>query len=749
MRLKYVYLGIASFVITFCLVLTLVIPAFDKRFDVFNLYSKPRQELKPLAENDSAAYTFWYPPANSFGMGVQKTVNWTYWKQWLNNSFYWTSQKSTNKVSWTDASNFLKVNTKYNVTNGTAKISIILNTTGADQNYYYRFMLNCNESLRQNATHPSLYEYDLTLPANLSEDYNISYNFSDLKPLLQQGVITVSHNISNDMFSAIVSTVTRIQPNRLFTIDPTFGYNAGGGTSYSLCSGGTNWYRGSFASPASSGTADNISIVITAYSGLAYNYQCALYQYIDHSSEYARTLIATTEVKTFSTTGTKIFNFSAPKPSVVSGTNYYLIAACVSLTAATTCDIQSTNGGSKSIYNSWSGAYSFPSNLTGEYSSANTYNLLCSYTVSGGGTSWKVISNTINGSIFNASTYTWRTLDTSKNGSIYNSSINAWHVISNTINGSIYNRTGSWKTISTSINGSIYNKTGTWHILSNTINGSICNSSTSSWHILSNTINGSIYNNSGTWHILSNTINGSIYNKTGTWKIISSSINGSIYNISTGGTWHIISNTINGSIFNSSISSWHILSNTINGSIYNVSMGGTWHIISNSINGSIYNMTYPWNIISSNINGSIYNASSPDMIQITNPKPSNNSLQWPINVTLSIKITHLKPGNMNITWYWGNSTANATHYLGSTVNVTNGTYYMHIQPANISFTNFSWKVYVNSGSDTAQAIYNFKTSTKSILFLGAGFRDRFTLGLALGGMLFLVIGMVLWKKRKQ
>jgi len=692
MRLKYLYLGIASFLVTFCLVLTLVIPAFDKRFDVFNLYSKPK-ELKPLASNDSAAYTFWYPPANSFGMGVQKAVNWTYWKQWLNNSFYWTSQKSTNKVSWTDASQFLKVNTKYNVTNGTAKISIILNTTGADQNYYYRFMLNCNESLRQNATHPSLYEYDLTLPANLSEDYNISYNFSDLKPLLQQGVITVSHNISNDNFKAIVSTVTRIQPNRLFTIDPTFGYNAGGGTSYSLCSGGTNWYRGSFASPASSGTADNISIVITAYSGLAYNYQCALYQYIDHSSEYARTLIATTEVKTFSTTGTKIFNFSAPKPSVVSGTNYYLIAACVSLTAATTCDMQSTNGGSKSIYNSWSGAYSFPSNLTGEYSSANTYNLLCSYTVSGGGTSWKVISNTINGSIFNASTYTWRTLDTSKNGSIYNSSINAWHVISNTINGSIYNRTGSWKTISTSINGSIYNKTGTW-------------------------------------------------------KIISSSINGSIYNISTGGTWHIISNTINGSIFNSSISSWHILSNTINGSIYNVSMGGTWHIISNSINGSIYNMTYPWNIISSNINGSIYNASSPDMIQITNPKPSNNSLQWPINVTLSIKITHLKPGNMNITWYWGNSTANATHYLGSTVNVANGTYYMHIQPANVSFTNFSWKVYVNSGSDTAQSIFKFETSTKSkgILFFT---KDRFILGLEIGVLLSFILGMVLWRRKRK
>ena len=137
MRLKYIYLGIASFLVTFCLVLTLIIPAFDKRFDIFNLYSKPN-ELNPLSVNDSRAYDIYYPPQNTFG-GAFKTVNWTYWKQWLNDSFYWICRKSSNGNTWIDADQFLHVKMKYNETNSTEKISIILNTTGADQNYYYRF----------------------------------------------------------------------------------------------------------------------------------------------------------------------------------------------------------------------------------------------------------------------------------------------------------------------------------------------------------------------------------------------------------------------------------------------------------------------------------------------------------------------------------------------------------------------------------------------------------------------------------
>ena len=706
MRLKYIYLGIASFLVTFCLVLTLVIPAFDKRFDVFNLYSKPRQELKPLAENDSAAYDFWYPPANSFGMGIQKTVNWTYWKQWLNNSFYWTSQRSTNKVSWTDASSYLKVNTKYNTDNGTAKISIVLNTTGADQNYYYRFMLNCNESLRQMVNHSSLYEYVLTLPCNMTEDYNITYNFSDLKPLLQQGVITVNSGVTNNIFWSAVSTVTRIQPNRLFTIDPTFGYTSATSSAYiiELKTAGTN------DTAPSSGTADNITVMLKYItSNSLWSINCSLYTFVTPTSS-TPFILATTgrSMHVTNTFAWYVFTFPDPKPSIIAGHKYSIFVQANN--SPGTIDIAyDALTGRNFLY---SGALTYcqwPDPLVTSLSLNYVASIYCSYTPTSS-KSWHILSNTINGSIYNSTISLWHILSNTINGSIYNSSINSWHVISNTINGSIYNLTGSWK-------------------------------------ILSNTINGSIYNNSGLWKTISNTINGSIYNKTGTWKILSNTINGSIYNISMGGTWHIISNSINGSIYNSSVSLWHILSNTINGSIYNVSMGGTWHIISNTINGSIFNMTYPWHVISSSINGSIYNASSPDMIQITNPKPSNNSLQWPINVTLSVTITHLKKGNMNITWYWGNSTANATHYLGSTVNVGNGTYYMHIQPANVSFTNFSWKVYVNSGSDSAQSIFKFKTSTKSILFLGTGARDRFALGLTLGGMLFFVIGIYLWKRK--
>jgi hypothetical protein len=379
---------------------------------------------------------------------------------------------------------------------------------------------------------------------------------------------------------------------------------------------------------------------------------------------------------------------------------------------------------------------------------------------------WRRINYDINGSIYNSSTNTWRVISNTINGSIFNASTNTWKVVSNTINGSIYNSTGAWKVISSSINGSIYNNTGVWKVINNAINGSIYNISTVGWTVISNTINGSIFNNTGAWHIISQSINGSIYNTSilswyvisssingsiynlsGIWHVISSSINGSIYNSS--GTWKVLSNTINGSIFNSSASAWHIISSSINGSIFNKT--GAWKVISNTINGSIYNNSGTWHVISSNINGSIYNASTTGLIQITNPIPANNSINNLIPITLSITISNDDGNDMNITWWWGNSSANATHYLGSTFNVANGTYSMAIPGANVTSTYYWWRVNVSDFlSNYENESFRFKTSaTSGGVTIITGGRDRFIMGLVIGSMVFLVLGFVLFRRKRR
>jgi hypothetical protein len=430
---------------------------------------------------------------------------------------------------------------------------------------------------------------------------------------------------------------------------------------------------------------------------------------------------------------------------------------------------QSING---SIYNN-TGSWKVISNsINGSIynASTNTWRAISNsingsiYNTTG---AWNVVSNTINGSIYNSSTNTWRVISNTINGSIFNASTNTWKVVSNTINGSIYNSTGAWKVISSSINGSIYNNTGAWKVINNVINGSIYNISTVGWTVISNTINGSIFNNTGAWHIISQSINGSIYNTSilswyvissningsiynlsGIWHVISSSINGSIYNSS--GTWKALSSSINGSIFNSSASTWHIISSSINGSIFNKT--GAWKVISNTINGSIYNNSGTWHVISSNINGSIYNASTTGLIQITNPIPANNSINNLIPITLSITISNDDGNNMNITWWWGNSSANATHYLGSTLNVANGTYSMAIPGASVVSTYYWWRVNVSdylSNYENESLTFKTSISTGGGATIITGGRDRFVMGLVIGSITFMLLGFILFRRKKR
>ncbi|MBE3095398.1 MAG: hypothetical protein IMZ52_10240 [Actinobacteria bacterium] len=307
------------------------------------------------------------------------------------------------------------------------------------------------------------------------------------------------------------------------------------------------------------------------------------------------------------------------------------------------------------------------------------------------------------------------------NGSLYTSvswnSVNEW-------NGSLYT-IPSWS-VSSEWNGSLYvsqsfNTINDW-------NGSLY--TVSSWHSTSDW-NGSLYvapsfNSISTWngslyvspsyHVV-NEWNGSLYTTPGWTK--TNEWNGSLYvspSFNTINEW-------NGSLYAST--AWNTVNNW-NGSLYTTT---TWH--ATEWNGSLYTYGY-----------------YPDNITISDPHPSNNSIHIRINITLSITVTDMLGYNMNITWYWGNSSSNATQYLGSTLNVGNGTYYMHIQPANGTFTDYWWNVTVNDGHENyANATYDFVSSVKSG---GIIVSDRkLILGLCIGIILIFPIIIVIKSKRKN
>ena len=166
MRLKYIYLGIASFLISFCLVLTLVIPAFDKRFDVFNIYSK-HKELVSLGDEDAQAY-IWIPASNG-GMFAHWEINKAYAQQFIQDNIHWNLSASQNGNTWFDASKYFNVGLTWNDTSCGYKFTLTLNTTGASQAYYYRFGFICNKSLRD-YVEINGWDWRLTLPANNTKD---------------------------------------------------------------------------------------------------------------------------------------------------------------------------------------------------------------------------------------------------------------------------------------------------------------------------------------------------------------------------------------------------------------------------------------------------------------------------------------------------------------------------------------------------------------------------------------------------
>lgn len=153
--------------------------------------------------------------------------------------------------------------------------------------------------------------------------------------------------------------------------------------------------RASFAAPAESGVADSISAFFTVVDAEK-NVQCALYEYVDHSSDYAGGRIAVTEEKGVSSTGVNTFNFGDPKPSVVASTNYYLVMQGSDASDDVDLKIKAASLGDKSFYKNAIVQFSaFTDPMVSEVSSSWTYGIYCTYTPVAGEEHTHVASDTI------------------------------------------------------------------------------------------------------------------------------------------------------------------------------------------------------------------------------------------------------------------------------------------------------------------------------------------------------------------
>jgi len=163
------------------------------------------------------------PPKNSFGQGETdfKTLNWQYFKTWLKEKFYWKLQGSPDGETWYDDSlGLLDVNIDWDEGEKTGKVTLTLDTTNAPMPLYYRFDLGCDTEIKEYISKVTNSIYELKLPVTETEDYDIYFDFSDIKPLIQNNKVTVQHGIKNidskDYIGFRVKTVNKIPVEIIF-----------------------------------------------------------------------------------------------------------------------------------------------------------------------------------------------------------------------------------------------------------------------------------------------------------------------------------------------------------------------------------------------------------------------------------------------------------------------------------------------------------------------------------------------------
>jgi len=110
--------------------------------------------------------------------------------------------------------------------NSSEKINLTV-TNNAPQATRFRFKFGIDARVKDFVNKTSNFEYVLTYPANSTEDYKVFFNWSDIKPLLENDIVDVKHGIverqGRDVFYFIIESNVNLGSGNSYTIDPTFG----------------------------------------------------------------------------------------------------------------------------------------------------------------------------------------------------------------------------------------------------------------------------------------------------------------------------------------------------------------------------------------------------------------------------------------------------------------------------------------------------------------------------------------------
>ncbi len=384
------FIFIMAFTFSFLMFTMFIFPVFnDKRegnvqetpfYDILETISPTGSFGQTV---DKGAFIHWYAPENTFGISHYSVLNTSYFENWTAQYFNVSLKASPNGNNWYDADIGLTEIWTWNHTNGSrAKISWIVNTSEANNPYYYRLIVGIDVRCKRfinGSISDSQVQFDFPVGGN--DTYSLFLNWSDIVPLIQNDKITVKRGTktigNNSYFYAILETVDKLNPDIVFEIDPLFGYSGSGSGGRASMS---NRLTASFAMPTSSGVAKNITVRCLVFGGYDSRVKCALYEYVDHSSTYAGALLGYTEEYNISATGVYIFNLTEDV-NITEGIKYYVSVWSDNEPSGdgNIYGYDANPGTSCWQYRSYTGG-AFPNPWTGESNPTEVLSIWCSYT---------------------------------------------------------------------------------------------------------------------------------------------------------------------------------------------------------------------------------------------------------------------------------------------------------------------------------------------------------------------------------
>ena len=283
-RFKYVGLAIGAALIAFLIGFNLILPLFNHKedIDIINVDTKIlNPEFLGDELNNNEAYN---RRPNSFGGNI--TMNWSYFWGLFKQYSAWQLEAWNPQIeTWIDEYNGENLNEWLTITktrlsdNASEKIALTVVNNGPIDTFF-RFKFGIDLRVKDYVNKTSNFEYVLTYPANLTTDYQVFFNWSDLKQDIQDNKITVNHGVKNlggkDVFYFVIRGLQELPQGQSYTLDPTFGDTYDSSAVYALDDYIIGITKDGGMSPSVDGQATKISAKLYGFSSNQYG-KCALY----------------------------------------------------------------------------------------------------------------------------------------------------------------------------------------------------------------------------------------------------------------------------------------------------------------------------------------------------------------------------------------------------------------------------------------------------------------------------------------